>query len=365
MLDEKEITATGDENATGNETAFKPTKNRIKKNSTSETKSKRQARLKDDNASAGTDSFTESADQPESESKLDDNILDAPSFDSLIIDDSPISSADKTEDGGGFEEFLADYKSAIKKTLSAAKSAFGKNSSEDEKSEDADEEANESEQYTSVVQDESTPQLSLDIGDEFIPVEDNDVVDPSESKNTYDPKNPRIIDNVFDFVELFVFTLAAVLIITTFFFKHTIVDGPSMMNTLQHQEHLIISDTFYKPERGDIIVFQDVDTTRGEPWVKRIIGLPGETVEVKVNNIGEYMVYINGEYLEEDYAYNSLDKANVFGGPWVVGEDEVFVMGDNRHNSTDSRVIGPIKIDSILGKVLLRIYPFDKFGNVD
>lgn len=183
----------------------------------------------------------------------------------------------------------------------------------------------------------------------------------------YDPDKPRAIDWVFDFVEMFVFVLIAVMVLTSFFFKHSVVEGESMLNTLVEEDHLIISDLFYTPERGDIVVFEDYSTALKKAVVKRVIGLPGETVTVKVNSAGAYEVYINGEYLDEPYAYNDIQDYAPGVGEWIVGEGEVFVLGDNRFNSTDSRDprVGTIDIDCILGKVLFRFMPFDKFGKVE
>ena len=176
----------------------------------------------------------------------------------------------------------------------------------------------------------------------------------------YDPEHPRGIDAVFDFVELFVFSLVAVLVVTTFFFRHSIVEGSSMEQTLFEGEHLIISNLFYTPERGDIIVCEDYSTTLRKPIVKRVIGIEGDRVQVLAS--GE--VYVNGELLHEDYVYIDFyspeHEVDV-----IVPEGEIFVMGDHRNMSTDSREIGTVDDDSVLGKVLLRFYPFDKFGKVD
>jgi signal peptidase I len=137
-----------------------------------------------------------------------------------------------------------------------------------------------------------------------------------------------------------------------------------MENTLHHGEHLIISDLFYTPRRGDIIVCEDYSKSLSDPIVKRIIAVGGDRIQI--NALGE--VYVNGERLTEDYIsrkpasngkpeiYNSIDM--------IVPEGKLFVMGDNRNNSTDSRHIGTIDEDSVLGKVLFRFYPFDKFGEV-
>lgn len=191
-----------------------------------------------------------------------------------------------------------------------------------------------------------------------------------ESATKYDPEKPRAMDWVFDIAEMFVFVLLIVMLLTSFVFRHSVVEGRSMMNTLEDGDHLIISDLFYTPERGDIIVFEDYSTSLKKAVVKRVIGLPGETVEVRLNESGDVVAYINGELLTEDYAFNAkdcdIDTSN-FNKPIVLGDDEIFVMGDNRYHSQDSRAssVGPIRIDAILGKVIVRFFPFDKLGTVE
>lgn len=179
----------------------------------------------------------------------------------------------------------------------------------------------------------------------------------------YDPKKPRRIDFRFDFIELFVFTLVAVMVLTTFVFKHSIVEGPSMENTLQDGDHLIVLSIFYSPEPGDIIVFEDYSTGLEKPLVKRVIAVGGQTVDIDVFGF----VYVDGVQLDEKYVYKDGFDAITRPGTYVVPEGEVFVMGDHRNNSTDSRTpsFGTVKEDAILGKVVLRFYPFDSFGTVD
>lgn len=215
---------------------------------------------------------------------------------------------------------------------------------------------------------DSAFQISINFDGEQIPTPQNDEMDEPGSK--YDPEKPRFMDWVFDIAEMFVFVLAVVILLTSFVFRHSIVEGQSMMNTLEDGDHLIISDLFYTPERGDIIVFEDYSTSLRKAVVKRVIGLPGETVEIRLNELNEITVYINGKLLEEEYAYNAKDcyvDRSSFNKPIVVGENEIFVMGDNRYHSTDSRAssVGPISIDSILGKAIVRFMPFDKFGILD
>lgn len=190
----------------------------------------------------------------------------------------------------------------------------------------------------------------------------------SDNTQNYDPKKPRKIDGRFDIVELFVFTLLAVMIVTSFFFRHSIVKGESMENTLHDGEHLIISDFLYTPQRGDIIVCEDHTAEVSTPIVKRVIAIGGDRIKITAN--GE--VYVNGKLIDEsDYVFiDSYAKPTYRYTPleMTVPEGELFVMGDHRNNSTDSRDIvklGTISEDAVLGKVLLRFYPFSKFGTVD
>jgi signal peptidase I len=185
---------------------------------------------------------------------------------------------------------------------------------------------------------------------------------PSPKKEEYDPEHPRFIDTVFDFLELFIFSLAAVLIFTTFFFRHSVVEGGSMENTLLDGEHLIISNMFYTPERGDIVVCEDYSTNLRKPIVKRIIGIGGDHIEIDRDG----RVKRNGEELPEDYVFIDIDGLMMDQTlDVIVPEGEVFIMGDHRNNSTDSRNFGTVATDSIIGRVLIRFYPFDKFGTVD
>ena len=185
-------------------------------------------------------------------------------------------------------------------------------------------------------------------------------------KSQYNPDKPRGVDTVFDFIELFIISLVCVLIVTSFFFRHSKVVGDSMMNTLYNDEHLIISDAFYTPERGDIVVIEDKSINLSATdeahyaLVKRVIGVAGD--HIVVNTQGT--VFINGERLNEDYVF--ID------GPvhsryvdLIVPEGEIFVLGDHRNNSTDSRYFGTVREDCVIGRVLVRVYPFDRFGAVE
>ena len=158
--------------------------------------------------------------------------------------------------------------------------------------------------------------------------------------------------------------LGAVWLVITFVGQRTEVEGASMENTLHNGDNLIVdklSYRFHDPERFDIIVFpfQFQDNTY---YIKRIIGLPGETVQI----MDDGSIYINGEKLEENYGMEVIKPETIgrAAEPIELGDDEYFVMGDNRNNSSDSRtdMVGNIKRENIIGKAWLRIWPVSDFG---
>ena len=156
--------------------------------------------------------------------------------------------------------------------------------------------------------------------------------------------------------------LGAVWLVITFVGQRTEVEGASMENTLHNGDKL--SYRFRDPERFDIIVFPFQYQTNTY-YIKRIIGLPGETVQIMEDG----SIYINGEKLEESYGREVIQPETIgrAAEPIVLGEDEYFVMGDNRNNSSDSRtdIVGNIKREDIIGKAWLRVLPFDNFGKLE
>ncbi|MCR5801461.1 MAG: signal peptidase I [Lachnospiraceae bacterium] len=155
--------------------------------------------------------------------------------------------------------------------------------------------------------------------------------------------------------------LGLTFLVIKFVGQRTVVDGSSMETTLQNGDSLWVDKISYRfkgPERFDVIVFPHDDVY----LIKRVIALPGERIRIDENG----NIYINGEKLEEDYGREVID-ADHIGVAWEdiqLGDDEYFVMGDNRNNSTDSRypIVGNIKKSRITGKAVIRIWPFSKFG---
>lgn len=154
--------------------------------------------------------------------------------------------------------------------------------------------------------------------------------------------------------------------IITLIVQPTIVSGKSMYPTLDNKDYILANKLAYKskvPERGDIIVFKtemiDEKTNNKKDLVKRVIALPGEHIIIKNNK-----VYINNKQLDESYINDIYTHGEV---DIVVPKSHIFTMGDNRPDSLDSRdqEVGTISIDDIIGKVSIRVYPFNKFGKVN
>lgn len=142
-----------------------------------------------------------------------------------------------------------------------------------------------------------------------------------------------------------------------------IVEGPSMQPNFKTGQVLMISRVNYlfaKPQRGQIIVFNPPNKPADEPpYIKRVIGLPGEVVEVR-----DTKVYINGQELYEPYINEACSPGSCPNRTWQLGEDEYFFMGDNRNHSLDSRSFGGVKLERVIGEALVRYWPPESWGIV-
>jgi len=159
--------------------------------------------------------------------------------------------------------------------------------------------------------------------------------------------------------------VAVSFLIIKFVGQRTDVIGESMRETLQDGDNLIlnkISYRFKEPERFDIVVFPFRNGS-GKNYIKRIIALPGETIRIDEDGV----IYINEQILNESYGREVIKNPGNAIEPITLGANQYFVMGDNRNNSEDSRFdeVGLVSRDEIMGKVWIRIFPFDSFGKVD
>ena len=175
-------------------------------------------------------------------------------------------------------------------------------------------------------------------------------------------RSRRALGCLFEAVETLVLTLIIFLVIQNFVAQPYKVEQQSMEQTLLPGQYVLVdklTPRFDPYKRGDIVVFMPPqDTVPGQiPFVKRVIGLPGDVVEVKNG-----AVLINGQQLSEPYVYpGQITEATGGQDQWVIPQGQVFVLGDHREESSDSRVFGPVPTKTIIGRAWLRYWPITDF----
>lgn len=177
-------------------------------------------------------------------------------------------------------------------------------------------------------------------------------------------REKSVIGELFGWIVYIVIIVLLSLFIITFVGQRTRVSGHSMETTLSDGDNLIVDKVSYRfrdPQRYEIIVFP-FQYEENTYYIKRIIGLPGETVQI----IDGY-VYVNGEFLGEEYGAEIMESAGIAADPITLSEDEYFVLGDNRNHSSDSRdpSVGIINRKALIGRAWVRIWPFDKIGVIE
>lgn len=170
---------------------------------------------------------------------------------------------------------------------------------------------------------------------------------------------------IFKEIISYLIIILVVVLVRIFIVTPVKVDGSSMNPTLNDKDILILKKYDKKIERFDIVVI-DYGNTK---LVKRVIALPGEVIKITSTNTGynHYVsnIYVNGNKLDDNYGNEPIKDPGLANTDYKLGDDEYFVMGDNRNNSSDSRIIGAINKDDIVGVTNLRIFPFNKIGKLD
>ncbi len=201
---------------------------------------------------------------------------------------------------------------------------------------------------------------------------------PEKNEKKTDPNAPKLTKaeefrlDLFFWLQTFVIVLAVLILVFTFVGRIITVDGPSMLPTLHDKDVLILRSIAYTPEQGDIVVLtKDFDHYEDQPIVKRVIATEGQTVNI---DFWEGKVYVDGVLLDEPYINNydlnpyqtTKDYALGMEYPLTVPEGKIFVLGDNRDHSADSRYadIGLVDERCILGRVMLTVWPFSEIGRV-
>jgi len=169
---------------------------------------------------------------------------------------------------------------------------------------------------------------------------------------------------LFDVVKMVVISLAIIIPVRYFLIQPFYVKGASMEPNFHENEYLMVDEISYRfspPKRGDVIVFRYPKDPQ-EYYIKRLIGLPGETVEIKDGSV--YIIDAAGSTskVEENYLPSYVSTVALASEPVKLAADEYYMMGDNRNGSKDSRSFGPVKKSFVIGRVFLRGWPINEFG---
>ncbi len=165
-----------------------------------------------------------------------------------------------------------------------------------------------------------------------------------------------------EFIKELILAVLMALLFTSFIVSHNKIPTPSMVSTINVNDHILTTMVPYyyrDPGYGEIVVFKNGD----ESWVKRVIGCPGDVIDIRDGNVYvndvkiDESAYLAGEGISEPYA-----GSNHVSFPYTVPIDSYFLMGDNRMESQDSRYIGAVSRERIYGKAWVKIYPFDQIG---
>jgi len=184
-------------------------------------------------------------------------------------------------------------------------------------------------------------------------------VEPPDEPSDDTSRFPPGVRAFFDWIVVIAVALLVAFVVRTFVIAHFVVEGESMYSTLDTGDRVFVNKLSYRmhdPNRGDVVVLHQITGASERDLIKRVIGLPGETVEVRNCN-----VLIDGRVLNEPYLDPEVVTPTDCGGDYslqgVVPDDHVFVMGDNRGGSQDSRAIGPISEDDLVGRAFVVFWP--------
>jgi len=170
------------------------------------------------------------------------------------------------------------------------------------------------------------------------------------------------LGRIFDLGKIVIILAMAIYLIHLFVISVFVVSGESMEPNFHDRNYLLVNKigySFVQPQRGEVVVFKFPGELK-EKYIKRIIGLPGETIEVKNNG-----VYVNGSKLIEPYLPKNFQTTTLSNqNKWTLKDKEYFVLGDNRDNSNDSRVWGPLPKENLIGKITYSLYPFSNLNGI-
>ena len=204
----------------------------------------------------------------------------------------------------------------------------------------------------------------IETGDAVTEAEETNTSVPVEAvtapnKNSHDTAT-KIAASVFDILEMFAICTAVILLLFSYVARFTVVEGGSMEDTLFQNDYMIVQDIGYTPTRGDIVVIQNIDAGISNPIIQRVIAVGGDTVDIDAST---WTVYVNGKALDEPYV-NLEPGSRPADHHLTVEEGKIFVLGDHRNHSSDSRspLLGQVDERCVVGRAILRVLPINKFG---
>lgn len=174
------------------------------------------------------------------------------------------------------------------------------------------------------------------------------------------------VEESYEWIEMMVLSLVIVVFVFSFLFRVVLIDGPSMNPTLWTDYRVIVSNIFYTPQNGDVVVFSLHDFA--DPFIKRVIAVEGQTVDFDVE---KQCLILDGQEVYEDYINGQMSDFNVWYSedkyPLTVPDGYIFVMGDNRNSSLDSRYndVGLVDVRRIIGRAIFKIYPLAEIGTIE
>ena len=180
------------------------------------------------------------------------------------------------------------------------------------------------------------------------------------------PEKAGLAGDLFTWLQALTFALVIIMVVFTFFGRIIGVDGSSMLPTLTDRDMLFLQCIGYEPKQGDVVVLRKSFAATSEPIVKRVIATGGQSVHI---DYGTGTVYVDGEALDEPYLGEPMEQPMSYtmqNTDWDVPEGSVFVMGDNRNHSADSREesLGPVDTRYVLGRALVVLFPFSHIGAI-